>query len=62
MELPRGEGEKRLLRETALMLGCTSAASLPKRALQFGSRAALLQGSAGGKGKGSDTSKDLLVH
>ena len=44
------------------MLGCTSAASLPKRALQLGSRAALLQDSVGGKGKGSDTSKDLLVH
>lgn len=42
------------------MLGCNSAASLPKRALQFGSRAATLQGSAGGKGKGSDMSEDLL--
>ena len=42
------------------MLGCNSAASLPKRALQFGSRAATLQGSAGGKSKGSDTIEDLL--
>ena len=54
--------ETNAMNTTRLQLGCTLAASLPKRALQFGSRAALLQGSAGGKGKGSDISKDLLIH
>lgn len=37
---PSGQGDKKILREIALVLGLKSAASLPKRAIQFGSRIA----------------------
>jgi asparagine synthetase B (glutamine-hydrolysing) len=57
LELPRGVGEKRLLREVAILLGCPTAAGLPKRAMQFGSRVASLQST---KCKGSDQSQLLL--
>lgn len=39
-ELPRGEGEKWILRQVALKLGLQSAAKRPKQAMQFGSRVA----------------------
>lgn len=39
-ELPRGEGEKWILRQVALKLGLHSAAKRPKQAMQFGSRVA----------------------
>lgn len=37
---PLGQGDKKVLREIALVLGLKTAASLPKRAIQFGSRIA----------------------
>lgn len=37
---PSGTGDKKILREVARMLGLHEAASLPKRAIQFGSRIA----------------------
>nr|CDS18843.1 asparagine synthetase domain containing protein [Echinococcus granulosus] len=40
LTLHRGEGEKQLLRAVATSLGLWTAARLPKRALQFGSRVA----------------------
>ncbi|KAG6551461.1 hypothetical protein Mapa_006884 [Marchantia paleacea] len=40
MEEPAGCGEKKVLRQVARLLGLKSASSLPKRAIQFGSRIA----------------------
>ncbi|VDL61357.1 unnamed protein product [Hymenolepis diminuta] len=40
LSLPRGEGEKHLLREVAASLTLLLASRLPKRAFQFGSRIA----------------------
>ncbi|KAI5074270.1 hypothetical protein GOP47_0010231 [Adiantum capillus-veneris] len=37
---PPGQGDKKFLREIALLLGLKTAANLPKRAIQFGSRIA----------------------
>ncbi|CAH8565994.1 unnamed protein product [Schistosoma turkestanicum] len=44
-ELPKGQGEKFLLRQVALMLNLNYASKQPKRAMQFGSRAAKAEGS-----------------
>ncbi|XP_024393279.1 uncharacterized protein [Physcomitrium patens] len=40
LRLPIGNGDKRVLREVAMSLGLPGAATLPKRAIQFGSRIA----------------------
>lgn len=40
LDQPSGTGDKKILREVAQMLGIYEAATLPKRAIQFGSRIA----------------------
>lgn len=61
LSLPRGIGEKRLLREVAELLGCHNASRLPKRAIQFGSRIAKLSGSTSGHESGSDKCSRLIA-
>ncbi|KAJ6844800.1 asparagine synthetase domain-containing protein 1-like isoform X1 [Iris pallida] len=40
LDEPSGKGDKKILREVARLLGLKGAASMPKRAIQFGSRVA----------------------
>ncbi|XP_064386647.1 asparagine synthetase domain-containing protein 1-like isoform X2 [Halichondria panicea] len=60
LSLPRGQGEKRLLREVAHLLGCHGAGRLPKRAIQFGSRMAKMSGTSNNREQGSSVTGRLL--
>ena len=54
--MPRGEGEKWILRQAAQSAGLSTASRLPKRAIQFGSKIAKLEKK---KEKGGDVCQRL---